>query len=377
MKKSWLILLGLPLWACGLEKEPRTMPNEGIDKALMGQILFFDRTLSVNGTQNCASCHNPDHAFIDTQGIVSEGAKANHFGKRNAPTMLYAKFSPDFHFDSATQEYIGGQFWDGRATNLAHQATMPILDPNEMAMPSDLSVAHTLYNNPIYYALFSRFYGEEVWQSVESIMQALQDALATFQQSKALLAPFDAKYDRFLQGKVALTALEEQGRQLFFDKNQTNCSLCHQAEAPQSKQETFSNYHYYNLGVPTNHTLIAHNKLAENFVDLGLYENPQVKQDAAQKGKFKTPTLRNVAVTAPYMHNGSFQKLKTVLLFLDSYNNPARKLNPETNKAWQPAEYAATIAHSKLKAKPLSDQEIEALEAFLNTLTDERYQPKP
>lgn len=363
-----------------LEPESRTMPSQGIDKPLLGQILFFDNMLSFHGNQNCSTCHNQNKAFIDdritpAEGSVSQGDDPTKYGKRNSPTMLYAKYSPEFYFDEESNEYIGGQFWDGRAKNLTEQAGMPPIDPNEMGMPNKLEVAKRLYSLPMYQRLFSQFYGQEIWNSYESVYRAMEDVIATFQTEKKLFAPFDSKYDLFLAGKATLSDLEEKGRQLFFDKKQTNCSSCHQLHSSsEHKEETFSNYHYYNLGVPSNPKLIEINGFAKDFVDLGLFENPNVNGDENQKGKFKTPTLRNVAVTAPYMHNGVFKELKTVLLFLDSYNNPVRQINPETGKAWEKAEYEPTIAHQKLKAKPLNDEEIKALEAFLNTLTDERYQ---
>lgn len=361
-----------------LEKETRTMPTKGIDKPLLGQILFFDKMLSHSGGQNCASCHNPDSAFIDdritpAEKIVSQGDDPTKYGKRNSPTMLYAKYSPDFYFDEKSKEYIGGQFWDGRAKNLTEQAGMPPIDPNEMRMLNKLEVAKRLYSLPMYQQLLGQFYGTDVWNSYENVYAAMEDAIASFQTEKKLLAPFDSKYDLYLSGREKLTDLEEKGRVLFFDKTQTNCSNCHQLRQNAQKEETFTNYHYYNLGVPSNLKLIEINRFSEDFVDFGLYENPNVRADENQKGKFKTPTLRNVAVTAPYMHNGVFKQLHTVLLFLDSYNNPERKINPETGKPWQKPEYEPTIAHTKLKAKPLTDEEIQALEAFLNTLTDERY----
>ncbi|AHG84880.1 Cytochrome c peroxidase [Bibersteinia trehalosi USDA-ARS-USMARC-189] len=101
--RKWLFCL-LPLSVYALAKEPRIMPAQGVDKALLGQILFFDNSLSFQGNLNCASCHNPDHAFVDTREtsankMVSQGDDLISFGKRNSPTMLYAKFSPDFYFD--------------------------------------------------------------------------------------------------------------------------------------------------------------------------------------------------------------------------------------------------------------------------------------
>lgn len=356
------------------------MPAQGIDKALLGQILFFDNTLSFQRNLNCASCHSPDHAFIDVrensaEKMVSQGDDLVSFGKRNSPTMLYAKFSPEFHFDEKNGEYVGGQFWDGRAKHLQDQAGMPPLDPAEMAMPDKLSVAKRLLHNPMYVNLFSQHYGKSVWESAETVYAAMENALMVFQRDSRLLAPFDSRYDKYLQGEYQLSELEQKGMALFLDKEKTSCSNCHQwQEKAGQKEETFSNYHYYNVGVPSNKRLISHNNLPKDFVDYGLFENPMVKGDINQKGKFKVPTLRNVAVTAPYMHNGIFNELRTVILFFDHFNNPERKLNPETNQPWGNAENGSTLERELLKGKPLNDKEIDALEAFLRLLTDERYQ---
>lgn len=376
-----IALLCLATTSYALEPEPRTLaPNQSIDKAMFGQILFFDKTLSFHGNQNCSTCHNQDHAFIDVRDnsaerMVSLGDDMHSFGKRNSPTMLYAKYSPDFHFDENIKEYIGGQFWDGRALNLQEQAGKPPLDPLEMGMPDQLSVAKRLWQTPMHARLLTQFYGKEVWESYETVYQAMEDSLATFQKEKRLLAPFSSKYDKFLRGEYQLTELEQQGKTLFFDKSRANCSNCHQLNSEEHHpEETFSNYRYYNIGVPSNKKLIEHNKLADDFVDNGLLDNPRVKGDINQKGKFKVPTLRNVAVTAPYMHNGVFKELRTVLLFLDHFNNSERRINPETNQPWDNAEYHPTVAKGDLKGKPLTDQDIDALEAFLKLLTDERYE---
>lgn len=378
MKGLWQVLLCFTP-AVAVASEPRVMPQSGIDPALLGQILFFDTSLSHNRSQSCATCHNQNAAFIDDRDnsaarMVSQGDNPHAFGKRNTLTMLYAKYSPPFHFDAASQQYIGGQFWDGRAADLAAQAGMPPLDPLEMGMPDKLSVVARLWQVPMYVELFAKHYGDTVWNEVDSAYGAMEKALAAFQTEKRLLAPFNAKYDRFLQGEYQLTPLEEQGRALFFDTQRTQCANCHQLQPTAgAKEETFSNYHYYNLGVPKNPRLIAHNKLPADFVDLGLFENPHVKGDERQKGKFKVPTLRNVAVTAPYMHNGVFRELRTVLQFLDRAN-PKRHLNPESGQPWGEPEYAATVEKTHLQAPPLTDQELDALEAFLKTLTDQRYE---
>ncbi len=379
--KIFLLFLSLPILGYSLEKEPRTMPANGIDKALLGQILFFDNSLSFHGNQNCSSCHNPDAAFIDVRdnsakGMVSQGDDLSKFGKRNSPTMLYAKYSPEFHFDESIKEYVGGQFWDGRAANLQNQAGMPPLDPLEMGMPDKLSIAKRLWQIPMYANLLTQHYGKTVWDSVDSVYAAMEDAIATFQKEKKLLAPFSSKYDKSLKGEYQLTEIEAKGKALFFDKDKANCASCHQLQQTAAHtEETFSNYRYYNIGTPSNKALIAHNSYTQDFVDLGLFENPNVKGDEKQKGKFKVPTLRNVAVTAPYMHNGVFKELRTVLLYLDHFNNDKRTVNPETQQGWDKPEYEPTLAKQELTAKPLSDDEIDALEAFLKILTDERYEP--
>ena len=374
-----LFSVWLPISTLALEKEAREMPKGGIDKALLGQILFFDNNLSFHGNQSCSSCHSPDTAFVDLREnsadkIVSQGDDPKLFGTRNAPTMLYASYAPEFHYDEKIQDYVGGQFWDGRAKNLSEQAGGPPINPVEMGMPDKLSVAKRIYNTPMYFMLLTQHYGEATWDSVDSVYAAMEDALAVFQKEKRLLHPFDSKYDKSLQDKYAMTAQEKRGQQLFFDNTKTNCSNCHQAQHAEHKEETFTNYRYYNMGVPKNQRLIAHNQLGQDFIDNGLLDNPMVKGDQRQKGKFKVPTLRNIAVTAPYMHNGVFKHLRTALEYFDHFNNPARKLNPETQQPWDAPEYAATMNQDDLKAPALSDEQLDDLEAFLKTLTDERYE---
>ncbi|MDO4431075.1 MAG: cytochrome c peroxidase [Lonepinella koalarum] len=375
--KYYLFVFSLFLQtAVALEKEPRVMPTSGIDKALLGQILFFDQNLSHHRSQSCASCHNQDTAFVDNRDnhfekAVSQGDNPTKFGKRNSPTIMYSKYSPVFHFDPELQEYVGGQFWDGRAKHLTEQAGMPLIDPMEMGMVDKLDVAKRVIEEPMYVKLLSQHYGEQIWQHYEKVYVAIEDALATFQQQKKLLSPFDSKYDKFLKNEAKLTALEQKGMEIFFDKSRSNCSTCHQFKPFGDLQETFTNYRYYNIGVPKNQRLIMQRHVDENFVDNGLFDNPQVNGDVTQKGKFKVPTLRNVAVTAPYMHNGALVDLRTVLSFLNNPNLPKERQDPQFSMP----EYAETIAHQYLKASPLTEEEIDALIAFLETLTDERYLP--
>ncbi|WP_109077882.1 cytochrome-c peroxidase [Aggregatibacter kilianii] len=369
----FILLIGSNLWA-----QNNTATPEEFNFSALGEVMFFDKALSFNKSQSCATCHDPETAFADMRDnsakrMVSQGDNPQLFGNRNTPTALYAKFSPEFHFDEKIQDYVGGQFWDGRAKHLAEQAGGPPVNPVEMGMPNKKSIAQRIKDNPAYHEPITQHFGEAIWQDAEKIYALMEQAIGEFEK-QAMFAPFSSKYDKALKGEVQLSELEAQGKALFFDKTQTNCSNCHQLTAANDAQETFTNYRYYNLGVPKNSALIEHNKLDADFVDNGLLDSPYVKGDVRQKGKFKVPTLRNVAVTAPYMHNGVFKELRTVLLFLDSFNNPERKLNPETGKPWGGAEYGLTISHKDLQGKPLTDQQISALEAFLRSLTDEAYE---
>ena len=165
---------------------------------------------------------------------------------------------------------------------------------------------------------------------------------------------------------------------LFFSQQFTNCNQCHQlSRSPIDPRETFTDYRYHNIGTPENVALRELNGVAQGTIDNGLADNPAVAGDPAQIGKFKTPTLRNVAVTGPYMHNGVFQDLRTVVLFYNIYNtrSDARLINPETARAFGPPPVPDTIALDELTDGPaLDDQRIDAIVAFLKTLTDARYE---
>lgn len=180
-----------------------------------------------------------------------------------------------------------------------------------------------------------------------------------------------------MRGEYELSQEEELGRLLFFSQQFTNCNLCHQlARSPVDPGETFTNYQYHNIGVPVNKQARALNGVAAGFVDTGLANNAAVS-NPEQRGKFKVPTLRNVAVTGPYMHNGVFNNLRTVVLFYNKYNSrdAARQINPDTGKNWLPPEIAHSLSVKELTTGPaLEDARIDALVAFMKTLTDARYE---
>lgn len=353
--------------------------NTITDKASLGQALYFDVNLSKNRTQACATCHNPAQGFVDNRvtvvgKAVSLGDDGKSLGDRNTPTAAYAKFSPKFHLNKKGK-YVGGQFLDGRETDLQGQAGGPPLNPIEMGMPDKASVIARLKENTRYVVAFKQLFGEDIFQSDDKAYNAMTESIAAFEKTD-FFAPFDSKYDRYLRGEEELTQEEELGEVLFFSNQFTNCKRCHQLRAfGSSPEETFSNYEYHNLGVPVNQAVRQVNGVSADFIDHGLLNHPQVNNQK-EDGKFKVPTLRNVAVTGPYMHNGVFKDLRTVMLFYDKFNNPKRQLNPETGKPWAKPEVANNLAleTKEFKAPALTDKRVDALVAFMKTLTDRRYE---
>ena len=349
--------------------------SDNLTNEQLGQSLFFDKNLSKNRTQSCATCHNPDSAFTDNRDngvkkMASLGDDKKSLGDREAPSAAYAMLSPNFHFDEKKQKYIGGQFWDGRAATLEEQAGGPPLNPLEMGMSSKDEVVSRLKENPLYVNSFKNIFGEEIFNDSAKAYDAMTKAIASYERT-ADFATFDSKYDRYLKGEYDLTPLEDLGKSIFFSNNNNSCAACHVLKGEDKEGETFTNYEFHNIGVPANKELRAKNGVKE--LDKGLLNNPNVK-DEKEKGKYKVPTLRNVAVTSPYMHNGVFKDLKTVVEFYDKYNNANRKINPETKKTWDSAEVKDTISLKELKAQELSDRKVEALVAFMKLLTDKRYE---
>jgi cytidyltransferase-like protein len=213
---------------------------------------------------------------------------------------------------------------------------------------------------------------KDIFKNHNKAYEAMSKAIASFETTKEF-APFDSKYDRYLRGEYEMTQKEELGKALFFSNNNTNCAVCHILKGEDKEGETFTNYEYHNIGVPSNKVLFEKGVVKVGFKDIGLAKNPKAKSKE-NEGKFKVPTLRNIAITAPYMHNGVFKDFRTVIAFYDKFNNPSRVNNPETNQPWEEAEVQHTINHKDLKMKKLSEEKIDALVAFLKTLTDKRYE---
>jgi len=348
----------------------------------LGEALFFETDLSANRSQSCASCHAPDAGFVDVrrdaEGAFSRGDDGVSLGARHAPTAAYAMLSPAFH-QTAEGDWVGGQFWDGRAEDLMAQAGGPILNPIELGLSNEAEGLARLAETPAYVAAFADLFAVDITDpaQVTEGYAALTQALAAFERTE-VFRPFDSKYDRYLRGEAELTKMEELGRLLFFSQQFTNCNQCHQLRrSALDAAEPFTDYRYHNIGVPANQPGRRQNGVAADWVDNGLLDNPLV-DDPGQRGKFKTPTLRNVAVTGPYMHNGVFQDLRTVVTFYNKYNSKAdvAQINPETGAPWGETPVPETLSTEELTHGPaLEEGRIDALVAFLNTLTDARYEP--
>ncbi|WP_424976700.1 cytochrome-c peroxidase [Dinoroseobacter sp. S124A] len=367
-------LMFLPLLCAAA---PLAAETEAVPTTLeeLGEQLFFDVNFSANRSQACATCHVPDYAFADPRGMASLGDDGQSLGDRNAPTLTYAALTPEFHRDRENA-YRGGQFWDGRASELADQAVGPPLNPIEMGLSDAAAVVARIAENPGYKQAFAALFAPDTLSDPARGFRAFAEALAAFERTEAL-SPFDSKYDRFLRGEVALSKEEELGRLLFFSEQFTNCNQCHQlSRSAIDPRETFTDYRYHNIGVPENGALRAQNGVTPGHIDPGLSANPAV-DDPMARGKFRTPSLRNVAVTGPYMHNGVFAELRTVVKFYNRYNSRAEtaQINPETDAPYGKMPVPETLAHEELTHGPaLDDRRIDALVAFLRTLTDQRYE---
>ena len=380
------------LSGCGgdADNEEQTVSSgpEVTDETLiaLGKSLFSDQNLSLNRQQSCASCHNPDHAFVDDRldgegkvAAVSVGDDGVSLGDRNAPTAMYAAFSPNFKQGTRTRfntklddysGYLGGQFHDGRAATLADQAGGPPLNPIEMGMPDKASVVERLRANQDYVDAFEYLYGTTVFDDTDSAYQAMTEAIQAFEFSETFY-PFSSDYDLSLAGTYTYEpgSKAATGKALFFSETDTNCAACHMRLSQGRTGELFTGFEYHNIGVPENTALRAENGVTGPDLGLG-----GVLEISSENGKFKVPTLRNIAVTGPYMHNGVFQDLKTVVLFYDHFNNPANTINPETGLTWADPEVDANISFTELEdGDQMTEADAEAIVCFLRTLTDAAY----
>ncbi len=347
----------------------------------VGKKIFFDESLSSQNNQSCGSCHDPNNGFSDPRvsnaNPVSEGSESGAFGTRNAPTAAYASFIPLFDAVSSTtadgtaSQFQGGQFLDGRATDLVTQAKAPFLNPVEMNN-TDKAEGVAKLQNAHYANEFMDVFGANVFDDIETAYNNMTLAIAAFEASSEM-SPFSSKFDAVMAGTESFSAAELNGFDLF--KNKAKCANCHTVNDP-PERSLFTDFNFFHVGTPvnTNNPAFIAN---DSFRDQGLADNLHITNPTdrdAQRGKFRTPTLRNVALTAPYMHNGRYQSLQEVINHYDVIVSSAEAgFTPMGNYPEIDENIANELNFGDPNFAPalgLSPQETNDLEAFLLTLTD-------
>lgn len=360
------------------------------EKAVLGREIYFDASFSnPSGMQSCASCHLPQQGFVgfgdmpsgpNTRGFKSgmgEGAVAGAFGGRKPPSAAYATFAPAFTYDARQREFIGGLFWDGRATGevtgepAGDQAIGPFLNPVEHNMPGPDAVLGIIANSQKYRDLWKKAWGTDISLATQADIdlnyKRVGLAIAAYEGS-AEVNQFTSKFDAYLKGQAQLSALELQGMDLFV---QAECDNCHTIDPVGAVPPLFTDFSYANIGLPRNTEFLAAMGKDPLTVDGGLGARLQNSTNAtwraqapAEMGAFKTPTLRNVARgegNRTYMHNGVLKSLKEVVHF---YNT--RDVDP----IWGAPQFPATMNTRRVGDLRLTGAEEDAIVAFMRTLTD-------
>ncbi len=332
------IPLGLPAdtWDYYVPRNNQLIPA----KIELGRKLFFDARLSSDGKVSCSSCHDPKLAFTDGKA-VAEGISGRR-GARNSPTILNATFN-------------AGQFWDGRADTLEDQAIQPLINHLEMGNQSYDEVVKRLRAIPEYVAEFKSVFGGEVK------IELIGKAIAAYERT---LVSGDSPFDRFMAGdQSAISEAAKRGFALF--RGKARCSRCHTFS---DALPFFSDFNYHNTGVAANHPnfdklsrrayeVIETDRAKEVIDKLAAEDGGQelgrvlVSYQVFDIGSYRTPSLRNIALTAPYFHDGSAKTLADVVRF---YNEGGRQ---NINREWD------------LNALALTVDEQRDLVAFLESLT--------
>jgi cytochrome c peroxidase len=364
---------------------PHTVPPLSA-REKVGESIFFDPALSDPPGTSCASCHDPALAFSGNHGSttgVAEGSRPGHFARRNTPSVMYLKYVPPFHFaleddDDVEPTAFGGMSWSGRADTVAEFVRLPLFDADEMNNRNDAEIAAKLRAAP-YAADLAREYPGAL-DTPASAMQAFGEALQAFLTSDAM-APFTSKFDEYLRGKAQLTPLEMKGLRAFQNRQKGSCQHCHQMYESWNRPEgsLFTSYAFDAVGVPRNRA-IAVNADPKRY-DLGLCARTQKKLPSLEAkwcGSFRIPSLRNVAVRQRFMHNGAFSKLRDVVAFYATRGTSPDLWYPHGAKFDDlPDAYRHNVNTLALpynrhegEAPALDDEDIDAIVAFLGTLTD-------
>ena len=382
----------------------------------LGKKLFFDK-LSDPDWMSCAECHDPGVGFtgpvpgINKHGAVYRGAVPKRFGNRKPPSAAYATQSPIFFYDVNEDLFIGGNFWDGRATGealgnpAADQARGPFLNPVEQNNPSKQAVLDQVCDAKYAGLFISEFQSGYPSMdpcdpvNVEVAYDFIALSIAAYEGSSEV-NQFSSKYDAYLRGEVQLSDQEMDGLMLFNGK--AMCSACHLSEpGPFSEYPLFTDYTYDNLGVPKNpdNPFYGMNRVflddgspinpeGAAWIDRGLAGFLETRPEWADKapeneGKHKVPTLRNVdkrygnGFPKAYSHNGYLKSLNTIVHFYNTRDVKTTCPDPLTTEkdalkmnCWPAPEVSLNVNSAELGDLGLTDSEEDAIVAFMATLSD-------
>jgi cytochrome c peroxidase len=355
-------------------------------RVALGRVIFFDTRLSEPRGTSCASCHDPARAYSGDHGSgagVPAGSRPGVLARRTAPSLLYLRFVPRFRFfsdddDNHAIDYgpHGGFFWDGRADSIADLVRQPLLNAREMNNASLAQIADKLRQARYAEPLRREFPG--ALDGDESAVAALGTAIQSFLLAPSM-APFSSKFDDYVRGRASFTAEEKRGLELFKDRRRAGCSGCHTVvdSVPDPTRSMFTDFGYDAVAAPRNPRLRAQGD------DLGVCErtdgeNPS--NDAQYCASFRTPSLRNVALRPGLMHNGAFTSLRDVVKFYATRaTNPERWYRSgsdfdDTPPAYRGQVNTTSVPYNRHRGDPpaLDEGEIDAIVAFLRTLTDRR-----
>jgi cytochrome c peroxidase len=382
------LALALALLASGGAPDPcRTLT----DVERLGRHLFFDASLSEPKGQSCATCHAPETGFtgessrVNATTAVYPGAVATRFGNRKPPSAAYATGAPVLHRDEDREHFVGGNFWDGRATGeklgspAADQAQGPFLNPVEHNVPNAAELVARVCTAR-YAPLFLKVFGRDACADPAAAYARVARAIAAYEESPEVNA-FTSRYDAWFADEGTLTAQEERGFHLFRGKGR--CAHCHPSPM-------FTDYTYENLGIPRNPANPFYAQAAQNpdgaaWADPGiggfLATRPEWAAFAAEhRGKHRVPTLRNVdkrpsrRFVKSYGHNGAFRSLEAIVHFYNTRDVLPRCAPDFSGVAgetcWPAPEVAENVNVRLLGDLGLTPAEEADLVAFLRALTD-------
>ncbi len=376
--------------------------------AALGRAMFADKRLSADGRLACASCHDPAAAFGPNARTPNPFADADpaHAGTRAIPSLRYAQFAGRFTEHTVDDEEThgvdggptGGLTWDGRVDSAREQVRIPLFAAHEMGNADDAAIARRVAGAP-YAGEFRRAFsapGRDVFADPRRVVAWMGLAFEVYEQGREF-APFDSRYDRWLAGREALTAQELRGLALYRDADKGNCDSCHPSRRSSAgAAPLFTDAGFIAIGAPRRAGLpplaagatAAAQPLAFDArgaaADLGLCRSGRagLSDDRTFCGRFRAPTLRNVALRGAFFHNGSVRTLRDAVAFYATRDTDPARWYPRAADGRVrtfddlPADLADVVDREvpfqpRADGRPrLDDAEIDDLVAFLRTLTD-------